>query len=126
LIGLFLCISIPSQKTQKSEEKKQFISISLNFYKNNLSLILFSVCFRHYIQNRNYRRKGTAKMTKLKIKVIKKNTLINFNPPTFSQKKQKQMAERQIMSNVSGWISEFQNRQRQESKQFNQLFAVSS
>jgi hypothetical protein len=65
-------------------------------------------------------------MTKLKIKVIKKNTLINFNLPTFSQKKQKQMAERQIMSNVSGWISEFQNRQRQESKQFNQLFAVSS
>jgi hypothetical protein len=65
-------------------------------------------------------------MTKLKIKVIKKNTLINFNLPTFSQKKQKQMAERQIMLNVSGWISEFQNRQRQESKQFNQLFAVSS
>jgi hypothetical protein len=65
-------------------------------------------------------------MTKLKIKVIKKNALINFNSSTFSEKKQKQMAERQIMSNVSGWINEFQNRQRQESKQFNQLFAVSS
>lgn len=65
-------------------------------------------------------------MTKLKIKVIKKNALINFNSPTISEKKQKRNTERQIMSNVSGWINEFQNRQRQESKQLNHLFVFGS
>ena len=61
----------------------------------------------------------------LKIKVIKKNTLINYNMPVVSEKKLKQTTEREIATNVSGWISEFQHRRREESRQaFNNLFAL--
>jgi hypothetical protein len=66
-------------------------------------------------------------MTKLKIKVIKKNALINYNMPVALEKKSPQRTERQIATNVSGWVSEFQLRRREESKQaFNRLFALST
>jgi hypothetical protein len=61
----------------------------------------------------------------LKIKVIKKNTLTNYNIPIVTEKKLKQTAEREIATNVSGWINEFQNRRREDPKQsFNSLFAL--
>lgn len=64
-------------------------------------------------------------MTTLKIKVIKKNALTNYNLPVVSEKKLKQSAERQMATNVSGWINEFQQRRREDAKQsFNQLFAL--
>ncbi len=66
-----------------------------------------------------------AKLTRLKIKVIKKNTLINYNLPAVSEKKLKQSAERKMATNVSGWINEFQHRRRVDPKQaFNNLFAL--
>ena len=66
-------------------------------------------------------------MTKLKIKVIKKNALINYNVPVAAEKKSPKKTERQIATNVSGWVSEFQLRRREESKQaFNRLFALST
>ncbi len=61
----------------------------------------------------------------LKIKVVKKNTLTNYNIPIVSEKKLKQTAEREIATNVSGWVNEFQNRRREDPKQaFNSLFAL--
>jgi len=66
-----------------------------------------------------------AKLMNLKIKVIKKNTLTNYNIPIVSEKKLKQTAEREIATNVSGWVNEFQNRRREDPKQaFNSLFAL--
>ncbi len=66
-----------------------------------------------------------AKLNALKIKVIKKNALTNYNPPVVAEKKPKQTVEREIISNVSGWVNEFQHRRREESRQtFNQLFAL--
>ena len=63
-------------------------------------------------------------MNKLKIKVIKKNALINYNLPFVIEKKSKQKTERQIATNVSGWVNEFRHRRREESKQaFSQLFS---
>ena len=61
----------------------------------------------------------------LKIKVIKKNTLTNYNIPIASEKKLKQTAEREIATNVSGWVNEFQNSRREDPKQaFNSLLAL--
>ena len=66
-----------------------------------------------------------AELTKLKIKVIKKNALINYNMPVVTEKKSKQREERQIATNISGWVNEFQHRRHEESKQaFNRLFAL--
>jgi hypothetical protein len=68
-----------------------------------------------------------AELNTLKIKVIKKNTLINYNTPVVSEKKPKQGAEREIAANVSGWINEFRHRRREEPRQaFNNLFALQS
>jgi hypothetical protein len=68
-----------------------------------------------------------TKMTTLKIKVIKKNALLNYQMPVVSEKKPKQNTEREIAANVSGWINEFQQRRREDAKQsFNQLFALCS
>jgi negative regulator of sigma E activity len=66
-----------------------------------------------------------TKLPTLKIKVIKKNTLLNYNLPVVVEKKLEQKtAERQIATNISGWIYELQQRQHRESKQFNQLFTI--
>ena len=68
-----------------------------------------------------------AKLNTLKIKVIKKNAITNYNMPVVSEKKPKQSAERIMAANVSGWINEFQQRRREDAKQsFNQLFALCS
>jgi hypothetical protein len=64
-------------------------------------------------------------MTNSKIKVIKKSMLTNCSIAVVAEKKFERRTERQIASNVSGWISEFQHRRREESKQaFNRLFAL--
>jgi hypothetical protein len=64
-----------------------------------------------------------VELNKLKIKVIKKNALINYNLPVVIEKKSKQKADRQVATNVSGWINEFRHRRREESKQaFSQQF----
>lgn len=66
-------------------------------------------------------------MTRLKIKVIKKNALANYQMPVVSEKKPKQNTEREIAASVSGWVSEFQQRRREDAKQsFNGLFALCS
>ena len=66
-----------------------------------------------------------AKLNNLKIKVIKKGALPNFQTAVVAEKKLKRGAEREIAKNVSAWITEFQSRRCEESKQsFNQLFAL--
>lgn len=65
-----------------------------------------------------------VKLNKQKIKIIKKNTLLNYNLTIVSEKKQNQKTERQIATNVSGWINDLQSRRLEEQKlTFNQLFA---
>ena len=53
---------------------------------------------------------------KAKIKVIKKNDLRIVEAPTKVEQKPKQAA-REMVSTVSNWVSEFQQRRREETKQ---------
>jgi hypothetical protein len=63
-----------------------------------------------------------AKLNKLKIKVIKKNALVNYNMPVVIEKKSKQKAERQMAANVSGWVTEFRHRREESRQAFSHLF----
>lgn len=66
-------------------------------------------------------------VTKLKIKVIKKNAATICATPVVSDEKVKQRAERQMASNISGWVNEFQHRRREEQERaFSGLFALSN
>lgn len=62
---------------------------------------------------------------KLKIKIIKKGQAAK--PPTTSHKaiKTKRESAREMVSNVSSWVNDFQSRKRDETKMaFEQLFAT--
>lgn len=63
--------------------------------------------------------------TKGKIKVIKKGEVRNIEVPVAVEKKSKQETARLMVSNVTNWVSDFQNRKREETKiAFEQLFAA--
>lgn len=53
---------------------------------------------------------------KAKIKVIKKGELKTVEKPIVAEKKSKQAA-REMVSTVSTWVNEFQQRRRDETKQ---------
>ena len=53
---------------------------------------------------------------KAKIKVIKKKELKNTETPVKIKKNSKQVAAREMVSTVSNWVSDFQNRKREETK----------
>jgi hypothetical protein len=60
---------------------------------------------------------------KAKIKVIKKKDLQVIKKVEQSEKKKKQEAAREMVSNVSSWVNDFQKRKRVETKQaIEQLF----
>jgi hypothetical protein len=54
--------------------------------------------------------------TKAKIKVIKKKEVEKAKTPVKIKKTTKQVAAREMVSTVSNWVSEFQNRKREETK----------
>ncbi len=53
---------------------------------------------------------------KMKVKVIKKNEVRTIEPSVVAQKKQKQRGAREMVSNVTNWVSDFQQRKRDETK----------
>jgi hypothetical protein len=61
--------------------------------------------------------------TKVKVKVIKKGEVRKESKPAFEENKSKRVAAREMVSNVTGWVNEFQNRKREETKlAFEKLF----
>lgn len=61
---------------------------------------------------------------KAKIKVIKKGTVKIDQAPAIVEKKSKPETAREIVSTVSNWVSDFQQRRREGTKQaFEQLFS---
>jgi hypothetical protein len=61
--------------------------------------------------------------TKGKIKVVKKGTKVEAENLTVSRGKVAKEASRQMVSNVSSWVNEFQQRKRVETRQaFETLF----
>lgn len=53
---------------------------------------------------------------RLKIKVIKKGAAKAAEMPKTADKRTKRAAAREIVSNVSNWVSDFQTRKRDETK----------
>ncbi len=63
--------------------------------------------------------------TKLKVKVIKKGEVREEPKPKFKEIRSKRAAARDMVSNVTGWVNEFQNRKREETKlAIEQLFGA--
>jgi hypothetical protein len=54
--------------------------------------------------------------TKAKIKVIKKGTQKSVEPKLENEKKTTQVAAREMVSNVTNWVTDFQQRRREETK----------
>ena len=54
---------------------------------------------------------------KAKIKVIKKSEIKTTEKPVVVEKVTKQQAAREMVSTVSNWVSDFQQRRRTETKQ---------
>ena len=55
--------------------------------------------------------------TKLNIKVIKKHAVKNCEMPVVTEKSLTKKEGREIVSTISDWVSEFQQRRRKETKQ---------
>lgn len=56
-------------------------------------------------------------IVKAKVKVIKKGTIKNVEVPVTVEKKTTQVAAREMVSTVTDWVSDFQQRRREETKQ---------
>lgn len=61
-----------------------------------------------------------------KIKVIKKGSVRNIEPLISVEKKTTQVAAREMVSTVSNWVSDFQQKRREETKQALELLFQSS
>ncbi len=62
--------------------------------------------------------------TKAKIKVIKKRELENIQVPVVVEKKSTQETAREMVSTVGNWVTDFQQKRREETKQaFEKLFS---
>lgn len=62
--------------------------------------------------------------TKARVKIIKKNELKDSTEPVRIEASPKQSA-REMVSTVTGWVSDFQHRRREETKQaFEILFSA--
>lgn len=63
--------------------------------------------------------------TKLKVKVIKKGEVREQPKPAYQEQKSKRAAARDMVSNVTGWVNDFQSRKRVETKlAIEQLFSA--
>ncbi|MEZ5426195.1 MAG: hypothetical protein R2747_08025 [Pyrinomonadaceae bacterium] len=60
--------------------------------------------------------------TKAKIKIIKKSEVKKVKNPVKVKKNSKQAAAREMVSTVSNWVSDFQNRKREETKKALETF----
>lgn len=70
-------------------------------------------------------QKEVRNMTaKAKVKVIKKSSLKVVEIPAAEDKLTKQQAAREMVSNVSNWVNEFQQRKRYETKQAIEKFLI--
>lgn len=54
---------------------------------------------------------------KAKIKVIKKSDITNAEKPVEVKKETAQASARDMVSNVTNWVNDFQQRRREETKQ---------
>ena len=61
---------------------------------------------------------------KAKIKVIKKSEVKAVEAPVVEEKVTKQQAAREMVSTVSNWVNEFQQRRRFETKQAIEKFLI--
>lgn len=69
-------------------------------------------------------RKKAIMTTKAKIKVIKKKELENAQIPAAVEKKSTQETAREMVSVVTDWVADFQQKRREETKQaFEKLFS---
>ena len=60
---------------------------------------------------------------KLKVKVIKKGEPKQEAKPAVNENRSKRQAAREMVSNVTGWVSDLQTRKREETRlAFEQLF----
>ena len=60
---------------------------------------------------------------KLKVKVIKKGEAKSAVKPVTNEVRSKRQAAREIVANVTGWVSDLQTRKREETRlAFEQLF----
>lgn len=64
----------------------------------------------------SYKKEVIQMTAKAKIKVIKKKELKTTEKPVKAKKISKQVAAREMVSTVSNWVSDFQNRKREETK----------
>lgn len=55
-------------------------------------------------------------MKNSKIKVIKKGAVMRSEKPVLAEKKAKQDAVREMVSNVTNWVSDFRHRKSEETK----------
>ena len=63
--------------------------------------------------------------TKPKVKVIKKGEVREQPKPAYQEQKSKRVAAREMVSNVTGWVNDFQSRKREETKlAIEQLFSA--
>ncbi|HLA95552.1 MAG TPA: hypothetical protein VK612_07515 [Pyrinomonadaceae bacterium] len=53
---------------------------------------------------------------KLKVKVIKKGESKPVTKPVMNETRTKRVAAREMVSNVTGWVNDFQSRKRVETK----------
>ena len=63
--------------------------------------------------------------SKPKVKVIKKGEVREQAKPAYQEQKSKRAAARDMVSNVTGWVNDFQSRKRVETKlAIEQLFSA--
>lgn len=62
-------------------------------------------------------RKEGIMTAKAKIKVIKKSDITNAEKPVVVKKETAQASAREMVSNVTNWVNDFQQRRREETKQ---------
>lgn len=65
----------------------------------------------------SYKKEIRKMSAKAKIKVIKKSEIKNAAVPVKEEKVTKQQAAREMVSTVSNWVNDFQQRRRFETKQ---------
>lgn len=63
---------------------------------------------------------------KAKIKVIKKDAVKNIQTPVLIEEKNTQASAREMVSTVTNWVSDFQQRRREETRHALELFFQSN
>ena len=73
---------------------------------------------KHQFHTSSYKGLKINKMTaKAKIKVIKKDAIKSVEVPVLVEQRVKQAAAREMVSTVTNWVSDFQQKRRDETRQ---------